>query len=81
MQSRIKFPEEEGGDWQNRWFVKPGLTGLAQVNDVTATNPQQKLRYDIENICRQSYIFNLTIVIQQIWLVGQEAFEALLNTE
>ncbi len=56
-------------DWRRRWFVRPGLTGLAQINDVTGHEPEQKLRYDVEYIRKQSFWFDLKIVLRQIWLV------------
>jgi lipopolysaccharide/colanic/teichoic acid biosynthesis glycosyltransferase len=55
--------------WRRRWFVKPGLTGLAQINDVTGHEPEKKLRYDIEYIKRQSLWFDLKIVTRQVWQV------------
>ena len=61
---------ERGADkWRSRWFVKPGLTGLAQINDATGHDPQEKLRYDVEYIRRQSFWFDMKIVIRQIWQV------------
>ncbi|SEO39779.1 exopolysaccharide biosynthesis polyprenyl glycosylphosphotransferase [Halorientalis persicus] len=56
-------------DWRRRWFVKPGLTGLAQINDMTGHEPQEKLRYDIEYIRRQSFWMDLKIVVRQVWAV------------
>ncbi len=56
-------------DWRKRWFVRPGLTGLAQINDVTSTAPEEKLRYDVEYIRRQSFWFDLRIVVRQLWIV------------
>lgn len=56
-------------EWSRRWFVKPGLTGLAQINGVTGHQPEQKLRYDLEYIQRRSFWFDMKIVIRQIWLV------------
>jgi lipopolysaccharide/colanic/teichoic acid biosynthesis glycosyltransferase len=56
-------------DWRKRWFVKPGLTGLAQINGVTSTDPEEKLRYDIEYIRRRSFWFDLKIVVRQMWAV------------
>ena len=49
--------EREAGvtTWRKRWFVKPGLTGLAQINDATGHEPEQKLRYDLEYIRKQSF--------------------------
>jgi lipopolysaccharide/colanic/teichoic acid biosynthesis glycosyltransferase len=59
----------QGIKWRKRWFVKPGLTGLAQINDVTGVEPRKKLRYDIEYIRRQSLRTDVAIVIRQIWQV------------
>jgi lipopolysaccharide/colanic/teichoic acid biosynthesis glycosyltransferase len=59
----------QGIKWRKRWFVKPGLTGLAQINDVTGVEPRKKLRYDTEYIRTQSLRTDVTIVIRQIWQV------------
>jgi lipopolysaccharide/colanic/teichoic acid biosynthesis glycosyltransferase len=56
-------------DWRKRWFVKPGLTGLAQINGVSSTEPEEKLRYDIEYIRRRSFWFDSKIVVRQVWMV------------
>jgi lipopolysaccharide/colanic/teichoic acid biosynthesis glycosyltransferase len=61
--------EEGVTDWRRRWFVRPGLTGLAQTNNITGHEPEQKLRLDVEYIRRQSFWFDLKIVIRQIWIV------------
>jgi lipopolysaccharide/colanic/teichoic acid biosynthesis glycosyltransferase len=55
--------------WRKRWFVKPGLTGLAQINDVTGHEPAKKLRYDVEYIRRQSLRVDVSIVMRQVWTV------------
>lgn len=54
-------------DWPSRWFVNPGLTGLAQINDATSHEPDRKLRYDLEYVRKQSFWFDLEIVVRQIW--------------
>ena len=69
--------EEQVSTWSQRWFVKPGLTGLAQINDVTSEDPREKLRYDIEYIRRQSFWFDLKIVARQIWGVLADLVETL----
>jgi lipopolysaccharide/colanic/teichoic acid biosynthesis glycosyltransferase len=61
--------ESQTGEWRRRWFVKPGLTGLAQINDLTSTDPEAKLRFDIEYIRNQSFWYDLKIVVRQIWKV------------
>ncbi|ELZ43756.1 sugar transferase [Halorubrum californiense DSM 19288] len=62
-------------DWPKRWFVKPGLTGLAQINDVTGKEPNRKIRYDLQYIKRQSFSFDIKIVIRQIWKVFVDVVE------
>ena len=61
------------GEWRRRWFVKPGLTGLAQIRGATGHDPAEKLRHDIEYIRRQSLWFDLKIVIRQLWDVLGDA--------
>jgi len=65
--------ESNVDEWRSRWFVKPGLTGLAQINGVTGHNPERKLRYDIEYIRQQSFWFDLKIVTRQIYGVVVDA--------
>lgn len=64
-------------NWRKRWFVKPGLTGLAQVNDVTGAEPAEKLRYDLQYVKKQSFWFDMKVVVRQVWKVGMDAAEAL----
>jgi lipopolysaccharide/colanic/teichoic acid biosynthesis glycosyltransferase len=64
--------EAEAKTWRKRWFVKPGLTGLAQIHDAKSTTPTAKLRYDLEYIRRQSFWFDLKIVARQIWQVVED---------
>lgn len=66
------YLEAQTDAWRRRWFVKPGLTGLAQVNDASSLNPEAKLRYDLEYIRRQSFWFDVKIVIRQLWLVVRD---------
>jgi len=56
-------------DWQKRWFVKPGLTGPAQVNKITGKDPSEKLRYDLEYVRDQSFSYDLKLVTRQVWSV------------
>jgi len=67
--------EEETAMWRKRWFVKPGLTGLAQINEADSTMPQEKIRYDLEYIRRQSFWFDQKIVLRQIWNVVLDLWE------
>jgi lipopolysaccharide/colanic/teichoic acid biosynthesis glycosyltransferase len=65
--------ERDAKLWRKRWFVKPGLTGLAQINDVSSTEPAKKLRYDVAYIRNQSFWFDLRIVVRQLWQVFVDA--------
>ncbi|WP_324759683.1 sugar transferase [Haloarcula montana] len=67
--------------WRSRWFVKPGLTGLAQINDVTGHDPQTKLRYDIEYIQNQSLAFDAKIVVRQLYQVAIDSLRFLLSRD
>jgi len=71
--------EDAVNDWRRRWFVRPGLTGLAQINNATGHEPGEKLRYDIAYIRQQSFWFDLKIVIRQLWMVAVDATEFLRN--
>ncbi len=66
--------ETDLSGWPSRWFVRPGLTGLAQINDVTGHDPERKLRYDLEYIRNQSFWTDLKIVVRQLWLVVVDAW-------
>jgi len=61
--------EMTAAEWRSRWFVKPGLTGLAQIRGATGFHPEEKLRYDVEYIRKQGFWFDLKIVIRQVWMV------------
>jgi len=49
---------------RSRWFVKPGLTGLAPIHGETGFDPEEKLRYDIEYIGNQSFGFDLETLVR-----------------
>jgi len=74
LDSEIKT---EISDWHKRWFVKPGLTGPAQVSDVTGANPDEKLRYDLLYVREQSLSYDVKMVLRQIWKVLSDVSEAI----
>jgi exopolysaccharide biosynthesis polyprenyl glycosylphosphotransferase len=67
-----EFLQREMATWKKRWFVKPGLTGLAQINEVSSDNSRAKLQYDLTYIRNQSFRFDVKIVIRQVWMVVRE---------
>lgn len=68
--------EAQERSWRKRWFVKPGLTGLAQVNDAKSTNPEEKLRWDLQYVKSQSFALDVKIVVRQMWKVGGDVVSA-----
>jgi len=60
--------------WRKRWFVKPGLSGLAQINDASSVKPETKLRYDLQYVREQSFMYDLKIVARQIWKVLADVY-------
>jgi lipopolysaccharide/colanic/teichoic acid biosynthesis glycosyltransferase len=73
--------EAVASTWRKRWFVKPGLTGLAQINGATSADPEAKLRYDLQYVREQSFRTDLEIVLRQLWQVGYDAVCSLGNTD
>ncbi|WP_435196313.1 sugar transferase [Natronomonas sp. EA1] len=67
--------ERVADSWRKRWFVKPGLTGLAQVNGASSLDPEEKLQYDVEYIRSQSFWFDMKIVVRQVWMVLEDVME------
>jgi lipopolysaccharide/colanic/teichoic acid biosynthesis glycosyltransferase len=65
-------------EWRKRWFVKPGLTGLAQVHDVTGKEPDKKIRYDLQYVKNQSFGYDLKLVVRQIWKVCVDATRTMI---
>jgi len=67
--------EAEAQTWKQRWFVKPGLTGLAQINDATSSEPSRKIDYDVAYIRKQSFVFDVKIVLRQVWSVVSDVVD------
>jgi len=61
--------------YRERFNVKPGATGLAQVSGDYATDPERKLKYDLIYIYHQSPIMDIQIVTEtlQVVLTGRGA--------
>lgn len=63
-----KFEEEIPG-FIERLKIKPGLTGLAQVNGGYEMTPEEKLKWDIEYINNRSILLDLNIALKTIRVV------------
>lgn len=56
------FTKEE----HRRHLVRPGLTGLAQVNGRTASNWDERLKYDIDYVDNLSFALDVKILFQTV---------------
>jgi lipopolysaccharide/colanic/teichoic acid biosynthesis glycosyltransferase len=61
--------------WRRRWFLTPGLTGLAQINDVTGYHPEEKLAYDLEYADRRSLALDVRIIAIQLGQVAGDVLD------
>jgi exopolysaccharide biosynthesis polyprenyl glycosylphosphotransferase len=52
--------------YRERWLVKPGLTGLAQVRGEYHTSPAYKLKYDLAYIHNYSLLLDLRIIAETV---------------
>ena len=55
--------------FHERLKVKPGLTGLAQVNGGYFLRPEEKVRYDVEYIKNRSVLLDVKILLKTIGVV------------
>lgn len=53
----------------NRLIVKPGLTGLAQVNGGYENSPQEKLKWDLKYIEDRSILLDVKIIFKTVLIV------------
>lgn len=55
--------------FSRRLLVKPGLTGLAQVNGGYDLRPEEKVAYDVEYIKNRSLLLDLKIICKTVGVV------------
>jgi lipopolysaccharide/colanic/teichoic acid biosynthesis glycosyltransferase len=68
----IKELSMQVDNYMGRLNVKPGLTGLAQVNngyDDSIESVKQKVKYDLEYIDNRSIWLDFKILIKTVWVV------------
>jgi exopolysaccharide biosynthesis polyprenyl glycosylphosphotransferase len=67
----IRKFKEQHSDYSFRLAVKPGITGLAQVQANYTTSVEDKLRYDLMYVRTQSLFLDIKILFQTIRVVLQ----------
>ena len=55
--------------FSQRLVVKPGITGLAQVNGGYSIRPEEKILHDIEYIMNQSLWLDFKILLKTVGIV------------
>jgi lipopolysaccharide/colanic/teichoic acid biosynthesis glycosyltransferase len=63
-------------NYRSRFSVPPGLTGLAQVYGRYDTPPQHKLKYELLYIKKQSFLFDLKLIILSLWITFRGKWES-----
>ena len=66
---------EQNPEYQNRFAVKPGITGLAQVMGNYTTTPENKLKFDLVYIREYALLLDLKILFKTVGVVfsGRQA--------
>ncbi len=55
--------------YRERFFVKPGVTGLAQVSGGYATTPERKLKYDLIYMYHQNLAMDVQVLVETVRVV------------
>jgi len=58
----VEYLELYNDEQKKRHDVKPGITGWAQVNGRNAISWEEKFRYDVKYVEKQSFLFDLKIL-------------------
>lgn len=70
--------EKEISNYNERHFVKAGLTGLAQIEGLRGkTSIELRTKYDIEYVNKQSFFLDIEIILKTIMLVVKDFFSLL----
>lgn len=72
--------------FRQRMYVKPGMTGLAQVNGGYSLQPEEKIVYDVEYIKSQSLLLDIKLIIKTVAVVftgdkGREELSSIRRCE
>jgi lipopolysaccharide/colanic/teichoic acid biosynthesis glycosyltransferase len=55
--------------YRERFRIKPGVTGLAQVSGGYATTPERKLKYDLIYMYHQNLLMDVQILVETVRVV------------
>ena len=54
---------------KEKFSVRPGVTGLAQIKGRGNLNFQSTIKYDLEYVKNKSFFYDLKIILQTIWAI------------
>jgi lipopolysaccharide/colanic/teichoic acid biosynthesis glycosyltransferase len=74
-QGRALAYETVPGFWE-RLMVRPGLTGLATIYIPKDATPRRKFRYDLYYIRKQSFWFDLRLIVLSFWISFRGKWES-----
>jgi lipopolysaccharide/colanic/teichoic acid biosynthesis glycosyltransferase len=63
-------------NYRQRFVVRPGLTGIAQVFGSYDTPPRNKLRYDLLYVKNQSFLLDLKLIFLSFWITVKGKWES-----
>jgi len=69
----VKSFEMQVVGFSERHKIRPGVTGLAQVNGSYVSSPDVKLKYDLAYISNQNFLFDLQIMFRTLKTVFTKA--------
>jgi lipopolysaccharide/colanic/teichoic acid biosynthesis glycosyltransferase len=74
----VRDYEQHIPGYAERHRIKPGVTGLAQVNATYLTHPNVKLKYDLSYISNYSLLLDIQVIFLTVKLIltGRSEYEA-----
>lgn len=64
----------DNATWQARHRVKPGITGLAQINGRSNITPEKRINYELEWIERKSLTLYLSVIWKTFFIKAKDSF-------
>ncbi|MBO0911589.1 MAG: sugar transferase, partial [Acidobacteria bacterium] len=63
-------------DWQQRRLrVKPGMTGLAQVNGLREySSSEEKTRFDLQYVMNPHLLWDISLLLQTVWTLAMRVY-------
>jgi lipopolysaccharide/colanic/teichoic acid biosynthesis glycosyltransferase len=65
----VRYLERYNAEQHRRHEVRPGLTGLAQVNGRNALTWEEKFRYDVQYVDNVSFAEDIGIIMDTVKIV------------